>query len=75
MRCNAGRRLVKTYRVEGTTVHMGLYERLEGDAGGGGGLVESEEYDPDHPYCRHEHLFLLEQSRLDADLGEPPDYY
>jgi hypothetical protein len=32
MRCNAGRRLVKTYRVEGNTVHMRLYERLKVDS-------------------------------------------
>jgi hypothetical protein len=31
MRCNAGRRLVKTYRVEGNTVYMRLYERLKVD--------------------------------------------
>ncbi len=32
MRCNAGRRLVKTYRVEGNTVYMRLYERLKVDS-------------------------------------------
>ncbi len=32
MRCNAGRRLVKTYRVEGNIVHMRLYERLKVDS-------------------------------------------
>jgi hypothetical protein len=64
---------VKSYRVAGDTVHVRLYERRE--EGEGGCLVETEEYDPAHPYCRHEHLFLVGESRLDADLGEPPDDY
>ena len=46
--------------------------------GGEGGLVEAEEeHDPVHPYCRYEHVFLLDQSRLDADIGDRDDenYY
>jgi hypothetical protein len=48
-----------------------------GDGSGGGGvgrLVESEE-EPnlEHPYCRYEHIFVLDQSRLDADIGDKYD--
>jgi hypothetical protein len=42
--------------------------------GGDSVLVESEEeHNSEHPYCRYEHIFVLDQSRLDADIGDKYD--
>ena len=76
LQCNAGGRYVKTYRVDGHTVHVRLYDR----AGGGDGdgvevLVPTTEHDSRHPFCQYQHIFLLDASAIDSDKGDQPETY
>ena len=69
MLCNPGQFLVKTYTVKTSTVHVNLFRR-QGDE-----LCSITDHDSEHPYCKYEHVFLLDQSSIDLDKGEVPEQY
>ena len=46
-----------------------VYERV------GGELYRSKEHDALHPYCKYQHVFILAQSDIDADIGENAETY
>ena len=46
-----------------------VYERV------GGELYRTKDHDALHPYCKYQHVFILAQSDIDADIGEHAESY
>ena len=51
------------------SVHIVVYERV------GGELYRTREHAALHPYCKYQHVFILAQSDIDADIGEHAETY
>jgi len=69
MLCNPGQNFVKTYTVKNRSVHVELFLRRESE------LFPVHEHDSEHPFCKYEHIFLLDQSIIDLDKGGIPEQY